>query len=85
MQELYTLNLGTSEVNFIADAVDSYRYAINRLMDEQSQGNINKIVENIYAQLQNVANSVAEDIMNDEGVIIDVEPEVIPHEESEAE
>lgn len=85
MQELYTLNLGASEVNFIADAVDSYRYTIGRLMDEQSQNNINKVVENIYIQLQNIMASATDDVMNDEGVVIDVEPEVIPHEESEAE
>lgn len=84
MQEVYTLNLGMSEINLIADAIDSYRYTISRLLDVQSQDNVGQMVENIYRQFENaVVNSG--DVVDDDNIIIDVEPEVIPHEESEAE
>lgn len=85
MQEVYTLNLGMSEINLIADAIDSYRYTINRLLDMQSQNNVNQIVDNIYGQFQNVMVNAGATVIDDENIIIDVEPEVIPNEESEAE
>lgn len=84
MQEVYTLNLGMSEINLIADAIDSYRYTISRLLDAQSQNNVGRMVENIYRQLEKaVVNSG--DVVDDDNIIIDVEPEVVPNEESEAE
>lgn len=85
MQEVYTLNFGVSEINLIADAIDSYRYTIGRLLDMQSQDNVNQIVENIYSQFRNVMVNADTNVVDDENVIIDVEPEVIPNEESEAE
>lgn len=83
MQEVYTLNLGMSEINFIADAIDSYKYTISRLLDAQSQDSVSQIVENIYRQLENAVVNNGSDVIDDENVIIDVEPEVIPNEESE--
>lgn len=85
MQEVYTFNFGVSEINLIADAIDTYRYTINRLLDMQSQNNVNQIVDNIYGQFQNVMVNAGATVIDDENVIIDVEPEVIPNEESEAE
>ena len=85
MQEVYTFNFGVSEINLIADAIDTYRYTINRLLDMQSQDNVNQIVENIYGQFQNVMVNAGATVIDDENIIIDVEPEVIPNEESEAE
>lgn len=85
MQEVYTFNFGVSEINLIADAIDTYRYTINRLLDMQSQNNVNQIVDNIYGQFQNVMVNAGATVIDDENIIIDVEPEVIPHEESEAE
>lgn len=85
MQEVYTLNFGVSEINLIADAIDTYRYTINRLLDMQSQNNVNQIVNNIYGQFQNVMVNAGATVIDDENIIIDVEPEVIPNEESEAE
>lgn len=85
MQEVYTFNFGVSEINLIADAIDTYRYTINRLLDMQSQNNVNQIVDNIYGQFQNVMVNAGATVIDDENIIIDVEPEVIPNEESEAE
>lgn len=85
MQEVYTFNFGVSEINFIADAIDTYRYTISRLLDVQSQDNVNQIVDNIYGQFQNVMVNAGATVIDDENIIIDVEPEVIPNEESEAE
>lgn len=85
MQEVYTFNFGVSEINLIADAIDTYRYTINRLLDVQSQNNVNQIVDNIYGQFQNVMVNAGATVIDDENIIIDVEPEVIPNEESEAE
>ena len=84
MQEVYTLNLGMSEINLIADAIDSYRYTISRLLDVQSQDNVGQMVEHIYRQFENAVVNNG-DVVDDDNIIIDVEPEVIPHEESEAE
>lgn len=83
MQEVYTLNLGISEINFIADAIDTYRYTISRLLDAQSQDSVSQIVENIYRQLENAVINNGSDVIDNDNVIIDVEPEVIPNEESE--
>lgn len=85
MQEVYTFNFGVSEINLIADAIDTYRYTINRLLDMQSQNNVNQIVDNIYGQFQNVMVNAGATVIDDDNIIIDVEPEVIPNEESEAE
>ena len=85
MQEVYTFNFGVSEINLIADAIDTYRYTINRLLDMQSQNNVNQIVDNIYGQFQNVMVNAGATVIDDENIIIDVEPEVISNEESEAE
>lgn len=85
MQEVYTFNFGVSEINLIADAIDTYRYTINRLLDVQSQNNVNQIVDNIYGQFQNVMVNAGATVIDDDNIIIDVEPEVIPNEESEAE
>ena len=85
MQEVYTFNFGVSEINLIANAIDTYRYTINRLLDMQSQNNVNQIVDNIYGQFQNVMVNAGATVIDDENIIIDVEPEVIPNEESEAE
>lgn len=85
MQEVYTFNFGVSEINLIADAIDTYRYTINRLLDMQSQNNVNQIVDNIYGQFQNVMVNAGATVIDDENIIIDVEPEVIPNEESETE
>ena len=85
MQEVYTFNFGVSEINLIADAIDTYRYTINRLLDMQSQNNVNQIVDNIYGQFQNVMVNAGATVIDDENIIIDAEPEVISNEESEAE
>ena len=85
MQEVYTFNFGMSEINFIADAIDTYRYTISRLLDAQSQDSVGQIVENIYRQFEKAVVNNSSDVVDDGNIIIDVEPEVIPNEESEAE
>lgn len=85
MQEVYTFNFGISEINFIADAIDTYRYTISRVLDVQSQDSVGQIVENIYNQFKNAVVNNGNDVVDDDNIIIDVEPEVIPNEESEAE
>ena len=86
MEERYTVNLSANEINFVADAIDSYAFTISRLIDVESRDSIGKILQNIFSQFDSIINlHQSQTVTDNEVVIIDVEPEVVSYEESEEE
>ena len=84
MEQIYTLNLRPHEVNFIFDAMDSYSYVIDRLIDEATRESVKQILENVIGQIESQNIAMQDDAANvtvDENNIVDVEPEVVPNEE----
>lgn len=84
MEQIYTLNLKPHEVNFIFDAMDSYSYVIDRLIDETTRDSVKQILEDVIKQIESQNIVMQDDMANatvDENNIVDVEPEVVPNEE----
>ena len=84
MEQIYTLNLRPHEVNFIFDAMDSYSYVIDRLIDEATRESVKQILENTIKQIESQNIAMQDDAANvvvDENNVVDVEPEVVPNEE----
>lgn len=84
MEQIYTLNLRPHEVNFIFDAMDSYSYVIDRLIDEATRESVKQILENTIKQIESQNITMQDDAANitvDENNVVDVEPEVVANEE----
>lgn len=84
MEQIYTLNLKPHEVNFIFDAMDSYSYVIDRLIDEGTRDSVKQILEDVIKQIESQNIVMQDDVANatvDENNIVDVEPEVVLNEE----
>lgn len=84
MEQIYTLNLKPHEVNFIFDAMDSYSYVIDRLIDETTRDSVKQILENVIGQIESQNVAMQDDAANvavDENNIVDVESEAVPNEE----
>lgn len=84
MEQIYTLNLRPHEVNFIFDAMDSYSYIIDRLIDEATRESVKQILENVIGQIESQNVAMQDDAANvtvDENNVVDVEPEVVANEE----
>lgn len=85
MEERVNVALSADEMNFIIDAIDSYYYTISRLIDDNSKNIVSGIVNNIYMRFDQAASAqrvmMQSQMDNEEAIIIDVEPEVIPNEE----
>lgn len=84
MEQIYTLNLRPHEVNFIFDAMDSYSYVIDRLIDEATRESVKQILENVIGQIESQNIAMQDDAANvtvDENNVVDVEPEVVANEE----
>ena len=84
MEQIYTLNLRPHEINFIFDAMDSYSYVIDRLIDEATRESVKQILENVIGQIESQNIAMQDDAANvtvDENNVVDVEPEVVANEE----